>query len=291
MRIALHDHRPIGEMRQQHGGDVRVVLQEIALRQPKLLPEDLAEVRQANVLAVHRQDHIVLIARDRQRLPSHLRDLTTLQPRALAHEHRCAYRGSAGSFGGRDPCRAAPATGTYSSSNPSTAFRSSRPPRLMSPRPTNSMGNRSWPPNMVSRTSTYFGEAMLPSRTTSQSGPISSGEHAGASLERPAVGGVVGMNVGVCKRAHGSARHQRIGAAEPGVRRDDVHTARDRAGRIGWDGKSTSVCELAAKVEPAHECEQLAEWRAFARPQPVRKREICSRRQHLPRAGPAAVGG
>jgi hypothetical protein len=81
------------------------------------------------------------------------------------------------------------------------------------------------------------------------------------------------------------------GLRSPAFGRDDVHTARDRAGRIGWDGKSTSVRELAAKVEPAHEGKQLAEWRAFARPQPVRKRKPCSRRQHLPRAGPAAVGG
>ena len=50
MRIALHDHRPIGEVRQQHLRDIRVVLQQVALRQPELLPEDFAEVRQADVL-------------------------------------------------------------------------------------------------------------------------------------------------------------------------------------------------------------------------------------------------
>src|SRR5437867_337305 len=82
-------------------------------------------------------------------------------------------RFNGGSFGGRAPWRTAPATGAYSSSTPSRALRRSRPPRLISPRPTNSMGNRRRLPKIPSRMSTYFGDAMLPSSTTSQSGPIS----------------------------------------------------------------------------------------------------------------------
>src|SRR5678810_357913 len=40
------------------------------------------------------------------------------------------------SFGGRWPCRIAPASGTYGSSKPAVTHRSINPPRLMSPRPT-----------------------------------------------------------------------------------------------------------------------------------------------------------
>jgi hypothetical protein len=43
----------------------------------------------------------------------------------------------------------------------------------MSPRPTKSIGKRSRVPKMLVSTSTYFGEATLPSRTMSQSAPIS----------------------------------------------------------------------------------------------------------------------
>src|SRR5712692_8143186 len=42
----------------------------------------------------------------------------------------------------------------------------------MSPRPTNAIGNRSRSPKIPASTSTYLGDAMLPSSTTSQSGPI-----------------------------------------------------------------------------------------------------------------------
>ena len=67
------------------------------------------------------------------------------------------------------------------------ALRSSRPPRLMSPRPTKSTGNRSRSPKISSSTSTYFGDAMLPSSTTSQSRPDLARQRARALLERPAV--------------------------------------------------------------------------------------------------------
>ena len=78
------------------------------------------------------------------------------------------------SLGGRGPWRTAPSTGTYGSSSPLRAARSIRPPRLMSPRPTKSIGNSSRAPKTSVSTSTYFAEAMLPRRTTSHSGPISS---------------------------------------------------------------------------------------------------------------------
>jgi len=47
--VALHDHRPVGEVRQAHVRDVGVVLQEIALAQPERRPERLVEVREPDL--------------------------------------------------------------------------------------------------------------------------------------------------------------------------------------------------------------------------------------------------
>ena len=46
------------------------------------------------------------------------------------------------------------------------------PPRLMSPRPINEGGNSNRSPKIGRSTSTYLPDAMLPSKTTSQSGPM-----------------------------------------------------------------------------------------------------------------------
>lgn len=61
------------------------------------------------------------------------------------------------------------------------AHRNSKPPRLISPRPTNSAGNISRSPKIPSRGSTYFGVATLPSRTTSQSPMCSQSSRASRS--------------------------------------------------------------------------------------------------------------
>ena len=63
VRVALHDHRAIAEVRQQHVRHVGVVLQQVALREPELRPEDLAKVGEPDFLAVDGQDDVVLIAR------------------------------------------------------------------------------------------------------------------------------------------------------------------------------------------------------------------------------------
>ncbi len=89
VRIPLHDHRPIFDVRKQRVGDVRVVLQQIAFRQPKLGPEDLPQIGQAHFALADGKHHVVLVARDRQR--------------------RLGGHGGA-SFGGRGPWRTAPAT-------------------------------------------------------------------------------------------------------------------------------------------------------------------------------------
>ena len=44
--VALHDHGAIAEVRQERRRDVGVVLEEIALRDPRVAPEQLVEVRQ-----------------------------------------------------------------------------------------------------------------------------------------------------------------------------------------------------------------------------------------------------
>src|SRR5262249_28305920 len=152
VRVPLHDHRAIHDVRQERVGDVRVVLQQIAFRQLQLRPEDFPEVGEPHLLPVDGKDHVVLIA---------------------WNDEAVHLRASGASFGGRFPWSTAPATGTYVSSAPSSAHRSSSPPRLMSPRPTNSIGNRSRSPKTPMRMSTYFGDATLPSSTTSQPAPIS----------------------------------------------------------------------------------------------------------------------
>ena len=47
--ITLHHHRAIPQVREEHGRDVGVVLQEVAFGEAELGPENLAEVRQANL--------------------------------------------------------------------------------------------------------------------------------------------------------------------------------------------------------------------------------------------------
>src|SRR5262245_45741352 len=121
MRVPLHHHRAVADVRQQHGGDIGVVLEEIAFRQTELGPEDLAEIREPDLLALDGCDDVVLIAGDDQT------GTGTHVGRAFQARHRGAESPalrsvlSGGSFGGRAPCRTAPITGMYSSSTPSLA--------------------------------------------------------------------------------------------------------------------------------------------------------------------------
>ena len=91
MRVAFHHHRAVADVRQQDVGNVGVVLQQVALGQPELGPEDLAEIREADLFALDGQNDIVLIAGDDQPRAAHL---------------------IGGSLGGRAPWRTAPRTGT-----------------------------------------------------------------------------------------------------------------------------------------------------------------------------------
>ena len=64
LRISFHDHRPVTNVRQQHGRDVDVVLNECALGDLQLRPEQLAQVREPNLTTRHRNDGVVDIGRD-----------------------------------------------------------------------------------------------------------------------------------------------------------------------------------------------------------------------------------
>ena len=55
VRVALHDHRAVADVRQQQRRDVGVVLDQVALRDAELRPEQLVEVREMHLSGVHRQ--------------------------------------------------------------------------------------------------------------------------------------------------------------------------------------------------------------------------------------------
>ena len=134
----------------------------------------------------------------------------------------------------------------------------------MSPRPTNvDRETAAARRRSSSSTSTYFGDATLPSSTTSHSGPISRQQRPRARLERPAVARVFCIDVAARKRAHGRVRDERVRAAQPGVRRDDVDAAADdRVAGLGRRGEPPRVGQLAAEVQAADEGEHVAERRA-----------------------------
>ena len=54
VRIALHDHRAVREMRQQRVGDRRVIAKQVGLHEPERRPERLPQVRQVHVATVDR---------------------------------------------------------------------------------------------------------------------------------------------------------------------------------------------------------------------------------------------
>ena len=133
----------------------------------------------------------------------------------------------------------------------------------MSPRPTKSMGNSRRSPKIPSRMSTYFGDAMLPRRTTSHSGPISASNARALLSSGRRYAALSGCDIGPGEGAHRLVRHQRIGTAQARVRRDDVDaTADDGIVGLGRGGEPHGVGELAAEIQPAHEREHVSECRA-----------------------------
>jgi len=74
VRVALHDHRAIADVREQHGRHVRVVLNQHSLRDRALGPEGFVEVRKAHFALV---DEKFGIARGRNRDFSHAPSVAT----------------------------------------------------------------------------------------------------------------------------------------------------------------------------------------------------------------------
>jgi hypothetical protein len=67
VRVALHDHGAVAQVRQQRGCDVGVVLEQVALRDATVTPEQLVEVRELDPLASDRQLDVGLVLRNRDR--------------------------------------------------------------------------------------------------------------------------------------------------------------------------------------------------------------------------------
>jgi hypothetical protein len=116
-------------------------------------------------------------------------------------------------------------------------------------------------------------------------------ESLGCLLERSPITGVAHIDVAAGEPAKHRVRHERVRSAEPGVRRDDVNAvADDGIPEIRRQCKPASIGELAPEVQPAHEREDVAEWRAIGRPQRDGQGKRGSRRKELRRSPPAAIG-
>ena len=105
VRIALHHHRAVADVRQQDVRDVGVVLNQAALRDAALRPERLAQVG---------QPHLACRRRSASRCRRRSGDLNDCAVRSRPIRDTSWLR----ALGGRWPWRVAPASGTYSSSRP-----------------------------------------------------------------------------------------------------------------------------------------------------------------------------
>ena len=165
VRIPLHHHRAVADVRQQHGRDVGVVLNQVALGDAAAPARTAcagwsAGPRAAPTVSVTLSVSVGSVSMDLGHLgaPSASRRIPGSAP-ASAGAARVAPRRQ------RDVFELDPAPSTQ---------RSISPPRLMSPRPTKPAETRSRSPKIGSSTSTYLPDAMLPSSTTSHSGPTAS---------------------------------------------------------------------------------------------------------------------
>src|SRR5204862_2414675 len=64
VRVALHHHRAVPHVGDERTGDIRVVLEEIALREPELWPEHLAEVGETDLSLAELEHGVVAVARN-----------------------------------------------------------------------------------------------------------------------------------------------------------------------------------------------------------------------------------
>src|SRR5205085_8395444 len=146
VRVALHDHCALDDVREEVRRDVRVVLQEIALGDLQCFPEEFAQVGEAHFAVAEAEGDVVGVGGDDERFRCH---------------DAAVY--SAGIFplppGGR--WRGVSSV-VYSSSRLVRTARSISPPRDISPSPANDDGKRSRLPKIGQRTSTYLPVATLP---------------------------------------------------------------------------------------------------------------------------------
>ena len=180
--------------------------------------------------------------------------------------------------GGRVPRRTAVATGTYSSSAPSRTARSSTPPRLMSPRPTNVDGNSRRVPRCSSSGLVYFGEATLPSSTTSRVGSAHTRRRSRTN----------GSTKRGSSASMGTALNSRSASSVTGVSGGNRPLLAVMT-KASVGGKGARVRQLAPEVERADEREDLADRHRLARLQPPRQVDVRRAQQQL--APPAAHAG
>ncbi len=138
-------------------------------------------------------------------------------------------------------------TGMYSSSCAAAAARSSTPPRLMSPRPTNVAGKT----RRASENRAQHLDVFL-RRDAAEQHELRVGarlvvQRASRLLERRAVAGIRDVDLGVSEANQHLRRDGRLGRYQSLIRRDDECAA--ELARVG---------DLAAEVQAAHVREQVA---------------------------------
>src|SRR5439155_27384879 len=131
VRVTLHHHGTIADVREEQGRDVRVVLEEVAFGEPELRPEQLAQVREPDLAVAELEDGVIAVAwnvdaarpgRERAPPPRGCCRMTSARGARRgnadgAARHQRPSPGNAAprsgsSFGGRRPFRTAPRTGT-----------------------------------------------------------------------------------------------------------------------------------------------------------------------------------
>ena len=237
----------------------------------ELGPEHLAQVGQPHVSPIHGEDDVVLARRESGDAPLDAEGASAAVRRA-GRRRRPAHR-------------AAP--------SPRPPFCSSRPPRLMSPRPTKSTGKSSRSPKIseqdvdVLRRRDAAEQDDVALRTDLARERARASSRAAADTPRCR---------GARRRPQRRALPRRVTSVS-GSRRPafGVMMCTPRRGWLdgsGGAGEAARVGQLAAKVQAAHEREELAERRALRRTEPfgqsrsrARGERICCARR------PAAVGG
>ena len=199
VRVALHHHRAVAQVRQQHGRDVGVVLEQVALGDAQLGPEQLAQVGERAPCGPPTRTSHCLPFRGMMPGVAAWATLGGAAGRAAPASRRAdgwcgglgawpsrgALPAAGSSLGGRG-CRGArrPAP-ARSRARAGPAARSISPPRLMSPRPTKSAGNSRRSPKMSASTSTYLPDGDAAQQHERVPGPAASSSARACSSSGP----------------------------------------------------------------------------------------------------------